>query len=255
MTLYGVFVGIDQYQDPMIHSLEYAKADAQRFYQLFRERFDPADQALWLLMDEQATKLQTMKTIGEDVSRLAKEDDIVVLHFSGHGSPETSGSIDKVSRYLVAHDTEYESIFATGIDMERELRTLFHRIRSKLVLFFLDSCFSGLVGGRTFEGPGIRRAHDYRGTIRLRESSFGEGRLMMAACDDDQIAQEDPELGHGIFTHYLLEVLTDPKYPGNTMTVGQTYERVFRRVEAHTMGRQTPILNGRAKLAQIPKLA
>jgi uncharacterized caspase-like protein len=254
MKLYGVFIGIDKYLDPKIHSLKYAKFDAQQFYGLFEQKLSSTDRTLWLLIDQQATKLQIEKTIGESVSRLAREDDIVLLHFSGHGSPEAHGSIDTVSRYLIAYDTEYGSIFATGIDMGQELKILFQRIRSKLVFFFIDSCFSGLAGGRTFEGPGIRRALGYRGTISLQKLNLGEGRLVMAACDDNQVAREDAKLGHGIFTYYLLQSLTNPEYISETISIGQVYDQVYLNVKHHTGGRQTPILNGRNKFAQMPML-
>jgi uncharacterized caspase-like protein len=194
-----------------------------------------------------------MMTIGEDVAKSAKEEDIVIIHFSGHGSPEVSVGVNSISKYLIAHDTEYDSVFATGIDMERDVTAMFHRIRSKLVIFFLDSCFSGRAGGRTFEGPFMRRVHGYRGMISLKEMFLGEGRLIMAACDDDQVAGEDPDLGHGIFTHYLLDVITTTKFSGDTLTIGNVYDLVYEKVFTHTRGEQTPILNGRQKLVRIPR--
>lgn len=253
MKLYGVFIGIDKYRDPMIRNLNFAKADAERFYDLFQQKIDPASRTLWLLTDEDATRSQIIKTVGEDVSRLAEEEDIVIIQFSGHGSPETSGSVDQVSGYLIAHDTEYQSIFATGVDMERELIRWFHRIRSRVVFFFLDSCFSGRAGGRTFEGSNIHHL-GYRGTIQLDKLDLGKGRLIMSACDDDQVALEKSELGHGVFTYHLLETLTDPDYSDETISIDQLYNRTFRKVKMYTMGRQTPVINGRIRGAQIPIL-
>ena len=71
---------------------------------------------------------------------------MVLMLFACHGSPETSGSIDDISRYLVLHDTAYDSVYATGLDLEREDSVLIERIRSRLVVVFIDACFSGRAG-------------------------------------------------------------------------------------------------------------
>ena len=254
MRMFAVFIGIDRYKDVLIKSLNYAKADAVRFCKLVEYKIDPRDRKLWILLDEQATKVSIMRIIGEEVASQAGERDVVIVHFSGHGCPETFRNIDSMSRYLIAYDTEYENIFATGINMELEVKALFHRISSRLVVFFLDSCFSGRAGGRTFEGPNIRRTLGYRGTVQLEKLNLGEGRIIIAACDDNQVAQEDPAMGQGVFTYYLLEVLTDRNLSGNTISIGQIYDQVYLKVQAHTNGKQTPILNGRYRFAQIPKL-
>ena len=91
-----------------------------------------------------------------------------------------------------AHDTDYTNIYSTAVDMKRDLDRWFNRLREpKLILMFLDACFSGRAGGRTFEGP---RSKDRRSTFRsldpicLRGLDFGEGRLIIAACDDNQVS-------------------------------------------------------------------
>jgi uncharacterized caspase-like protein len=258
MKLYGIFIGVDNYADPYIPRLNYARADAKSFYELVMESLDPSECHLQLLVDIQATKLAVAKAIGEDLSRMSNENDIVLLFFSGHGSPETSGSIDKVSRYLILHDTDYNSIFATGLDMERELpRICFERIRAGLVLVFVDACFSGHSGGKTFRGPqfetermkqGIRTA----APIKLSEMDLGEGRLIMSASDDDEVARESHELRHGVFTHFLIDTLASQTSKDKYISVPTLYDQVSDRVVAYTKGRQHPILNGRTRLGRLP---
>lgn len=258
MKLYGTFVGVNVYTDHNISSLRYAKADAERFYALVKEPFDSNECHLQLLTNRQATKQAVVKAIGEDLSRMVREDDIVLLFFSGHGSPETAGSVDKTSRYLILHDTEYENIFSTGLNMERDLVfTCFERIRAKLIVFFVDSCFSGRSGGRTFEGPNLLKARlkeGVRGTIKLSDFELGEGRIIMTASDDDELARESAELGHGIFTHFLIETLASRTPRKRYISIPMLYDTVSEKVVAYTKGRQHPVLNGRTTLGRIPLL-
>jgi uncharacterized caspase-like protein len=257
--LHAVFVGIDRYQDEAIRGLSYARADAEAFKELIEEHIHPAERRVRLLTNEQATKRDILVTIGEELARMATlPEDVVLLYFACHGSPEAESTVDSASRYVIVHDTEYDNIFATAIDMERDLVRLFERIRApKLVLLFMDACFSGRAGGRTFEGPHLSRARaEFRQTdpISLKNLDLGEGRLMISACDDNQVAREDSRLRHGVFTYYLMEALrqVDSNSNMNTISLNALYDNVARKVSDYTDGRQTPIINGRARLAQLP---
>jgi uncharacterized caspase-like protein len=260
MKLYGVFIGIDNYADPHIPTLSYAKSDAEHFFRLVEEsmRLSSSAYQLKLLTDTQATKQSVLKVIGEDLSRVVEEDDLLLLFFSGHGSPETAASIDKTSRYIILYDTEYESIFATGLDMERNLHAMcFDRIRARHIVLFVDTCFSGRSGGRTFEGPHLlrwRSKQGLRGPIRLDAMQLGEGRIIVTACDDNELAREYAELGHGVFTHFLLETLAPRTSEEQSISIPKLYDVVSEKVIAYTHGRQHPVLNGRTKLGRLPLL-
>ncbi len=256
--LHAVLVGINKYKDPNINNLSFAKNDAVVFGKLLEDRIQQSDRTIRLFLDEAATKRNIMAAIGEDLPRSVAPDDIVLLYFSGHGSPEMDNSTDKTSRYLIPHDAEYSNIYATGIDMERELPRWFERItQSKLVLMFIDSCFSGRSGGRTFEGPSIKaQRSEYRdiSPIELSQLELGEGRLMIAACDDDQVARETSELQHGVFTYYLLQTLQQPPKAEKTISLNALYEEVANQVSAYSIGRQVPVINGRSRIARFPLL-
>lgn len=256
--LRAVFVGIDTYIDDRIRDLSFARADAEAFGRLLGERIHPSERQLRFVMDSEATKRNIMVAIGEDLARTAERQDVILLYFACHGSPETESGPDQVSRYLVVHDTEYDNIYATGIDMELDLTRWYERIQEpKLVLLFIDACFSGRAGGRTFEGPNLRRRRTaFRRVepISLQKLELGEGRIMLSACDDNQVAREDEKLGHGVFTHFVLEALTRPVSEPRTLTVTSLYEEVASAVKNYTHGRQIPILNGRSRFARLPRL-
>jgi uncharacterized caspase-like protein len=210
MKLYGVFVGIDVYEDQRIRKLNFAVHDAKQFHRIVAERILDRECVTRLLTDHHATKTNILSIIGNQLAGEATADDFVLLYFSGHGSPETSSAVDTVSRYLIMYDTDYEDIFATGLDLERDIVRLLERLKSNLVVVFIDSCFSGRAGGRTFEGPNLVKAGlDLRGPegISLQKLKLGGGRVIITACKDNEVAREDRKLGHGIFTFHLLRVL------------------------------------------------
>lgn len=255
MVLRAVITGVDRYLDANIDDLSFARADAVAVAELL-DRLHPAEVDTDVLLDEDATRRNLMIAIGEKLPQVTTEDDVVLLYFAGHGSPETTAGVDDAARYLVLHDTEYDSVFATGLDMERELPRLFERIhRPRLVLMLIDACFSGRAGGRTFEGPRLRaeRSHVRGQRVSLTGLELGEGRLMIAACDDHQVAREEAALGHGVFTNYLLK---GPSVTDDNETVGllQLYEEIAAAVRVHTGGRQTPVLNGRSAFARFPRV-
>ena len=214
----------------------------------------PADGELvevrWLEREEVQT------AIGEDLSRAVGPDDVVLLYFACHGSPEMRASKDERSLYLILHDTQYQRIYATGIDMEVDVMRWMDRLGdAKLVVLFIDACFSGRAGGRTFKGPLATKA--YRSEPRkvsLKDLALGSGRLIITAADEDQVALEDPRLGHGVFTYHLLRALQPTSAEATTIRIGALYEAVATAVAQATEGRQVPILNGQSRMAALPAL-
>jgi uncharacterized caspase-like protein len=67
--------------------------------------------------------------------------------------------------------------------------------------------------------------------------------MILAASDVNQVSQEDPSLGHGIFTHYLLEALDAADLDGDgAITVREVHFYIQRRVHERSGGVQTPQL-------------
>jgi uncharacterized caspase-like protein len=256
VRLYAAFTGLNQYRDPRINSLNFACADAEKFYRLTKSTFAAKDAHLFLLLDKEATRTNLLKVIGEDIPRNAKEEDVVLLYFSGHGAPESSDSIDTVSRYIITHDADYDNLFATAVDMDRDIRRVVERIRSELVIIVLDTCFSGQAGGKTFEGPHLMKTNrEWRDAIRLSDLELGAGRIILAAADSNGVAVENPQLRHGVFTHFLLKVLTDRSISTEPwISINAVYDQVAHLVYNFTNGRQKPVMNGRVRMARLPLL-
>jgi uncharacterized caspase-like protein len=255
--LHAVLIGIDRYRDPDIPDLWFARSDAETFASLLIERILPAERRVVTLLDERATRQAIVTTLVEELPRQCSADDVVLIYFAGHGSPERTSPRDDDWPYLIAHDTDYQRIAATGIDMNHDVAGWLEGLPARLAVLFLDACFSGNAGGRTLAGPTFL-AHRNRfrdEPISLQSLELGEGRIIIAAADDDEVAEEVSQLGHGVFTYHLLDVLGQAPAAGSaTIGVGTLYELVARKVRDATRGAQRPVSVGRSVGGALPLL-
>jgi len=251
---HAVIIGINKYQDDKIPDLNFARADAEGIYQTLIDpelgRLPSAN--VILLLDEEATQRNIRSAIGTKLPRRAGENDVVYIYYAGHGSPvidPKSRSRDGMEKYLVPADAELDDLFATGVSMN-EIQTFFNRLESKQVLFFIDSCYSGEAGGRSFQNSAFRGRHIL--STDFLEELAGEGRLVITACDVNEVSLEAAHLGHGLFTHYLMEGVKGiaDKDRDGAVSVHELYEYVYENVSQHARklgGSMHPIQKGSIK--------
>jgi uncharacterized caspase-like protein len=251
---HAVIIGINKYQDQKIPNLTFACADAEGVYQILTDpelgRIPPDN--VILLLDEEATQRNIRSAIGTKIPKRAGEQDMVYIYYAGHGSPvmdPKSRSRDGMEKYLVPTDAELDDLRATGISMD-EIQRFFGWIESKQVMFFIDSCYSGEAGGRTFQNP----LHQTRNLLSAEflEDLAGEGRLVVTACDVNEVSLETPDIGHGLFTHYLIEGLKGvaDKDQDGLVTIHELYDYVYEQVSQHARklgGSMHPIQKGSVK--------
>ena len=202
MTYHGLFIGINSYRDPNIPQLCFARNDAEDMYLTFNSLIN---KNLRFLLDEDATCDNIRKNLRE-LAKEASEDDIFIMFFAGHGASEQelSAKSKRIARYLVPHDASKSELDLSALSLVEDINKFFRIIPCKNVIFFVDSCYSGQAGGRTFPPQRTPRA-DATGPSWQQIS--GRGRIVLTACDDVEVAGEDERLRHGIFTHSLLSVL------------------------------------------------
>ena len=138
--LHVVGVGIDRYSDDRIPDLRFARSDAEQWVSLFKESAFARDVRSYLLLDEEATRVRIMDLLGVRLPLSVDEDDVVIVYFGGHGSPERDVRHDSTARFLVCHDTDKGSLFSSGMDVVHDLSRVLERIRVRVVLFVLDAC-------------------------------------------------------------------------------------------------------------------
>lgn len=252
-TLHAVVVGIDRYADPSIGNLLLAKRDAVALTDLLRASDHRSSIKVYTLLDERATREAVLGLVGSELPTTVTEGDIVLFFFAGHGTPELIPGIDTVSRYLVCHDTRRSSLLATSIDVGADFQRLTSRLPAKVVVFVSDACFSGYSGGRGIVGPRLaeyRRSN--RPAVHFADLALGAGIVSIAAADDDEVAWESAELGHGVFSYYFLRELA--RADSGTVGVARMYDSVYRQVREFSKGRQNPVMRGRVTGAALPLL-
>ena len=232
---HAVIIGINEYVDPKIPNLRFARADAEAVYRVLTDptigRFKPDN--VTLLLDAQATERNIRSALGTQLPRRAGGDSTVFIYFAGHGAPvidPRSRSVDGLEKYLIPHDAVADDLRASGIAMDT-VQQYFSWLTASQVICFLDSCYSGSAGGRSFDHP----AYQTRAMLsdEFLESLASEGRFVVTACGANEVSLESPEAGHGIFTRHLVEGLRGAAdADGNgKVTIDELYEYIYEHVE------------------------
>jgi uncharacterized caspase-like protein len=231
---YGLVVGVGRFRGP-ITPLQYANKDA---YDVYAYLIDPAggnfrrDNVI-LLRDEHATRDNVVRALAE-LQRLAREDDLVFVYFSSHGTPpDKFGGV-----HVVTYDSEVnprERIWETSVN-ETILREFVQNIRTKRLVVLMDACYSngayqhvaGFLppGGKSLDvagDEGFGRSRRYMaqrilgakdlvvddGSPRSTQgaTAAGWGKILISASDAGERSWESDQLRNSIFTRYLIDGL------------------------------------------------
>ena len=250
-----VTIGIDRYADPLIPDLMFAANDARRLADVCSRSRHANEIVIHSLTDEDATRDNVLHLIGTDLANRTSTDDIVLFYFAGHGSPETISNVMTATRFLACHDTYRERLFSSGIDIGVDLVRAAERLQASLVVFFLDACFSGYSGGRGFLGPTLERyRRERRAGLKLADLELGTGIAYIGAATDTEVAWEDERLGHGVFSYYVFEELTNSE-PMGRVGLATLYDRVYTQVRSFSNNAQHPVLWGTVTGAGLPLLS
>lgn len=152
-TKLALLIGIDNYKSADIPKLRGAVNDVDLMRGVLIGKFDIPPENIVVLKNEQATHQAIIEAIKTHLIAKAKNGDIVVLHFSGHGSQMTDNSKDEVDgmdETLVPYDSRTPGIFDISDD---EINGLLRQLAQKTnnITFIFDSCHSGAAarGGNT----------------------------------------------------------------------------------------------------------
>ncbi len=247
---WAVVIGVSEYADTRIQSLRYANADARAMHAWLVSpaggRYAPA--RVKLLLDREATGANIRDALFNWL-RQAIEEDVVLIYFAGHGSPDSPDTPNNL--YLLPHDTRYDGIASTGFPMWDIETALKRFIKARRVIVAADACHSGGVG----EGFDVARRSSGAATVNPITSglqnlaSIGPGVVVLSASDDKQFSAEGPMFGggHGAFTHFLLEGLKGQAdyNQDRRITLGELIPYLSENVRRATRNSQSPTVAGR----------
>lgn len=247
---WAVVIGVSEYAYSRIPALRYAAKDAKALHDWLVSpaggRYAPS--RVKLLTDRNATAAAIKEALYTWL-RQTIEEDVVVIYFAGHGSPDSPDTPQNL--YLLPHDTRYDAIASTGFPMWDVETALKRFIKARRVVVLADACHSGGVGA-TFDVA--RRALGDVQPNRISSglqnlATVGEGIAVISASDDRQLSAESAKFGggHGVFTHYLLEGLKGQAdyNKDSRVTLGELIPYLSEHVRRETLNAQSPTVAGR----------
>ncbi len=249
---WAVVIGVGRYDSPDVTRLQYAVSDAEALYQVLIGPGGFKKEHVLLLTDKTERKptLRNIKwALGTFLTRSARKDDTVLIFFAGHGAPEVDPrglERDGLAKYLAPADVEPDDLYSTALPMD-ELQTVFQRIEAERMVVFLDACYSGAAGGRTFASKKTRATHV--DDLFLERLTRSKGRAIVTASRPTEVSLEVPELGHGLFTYFLVQGLNgagDLNRDG-IVSLQELYEYVEQQVSQKSRalgGNQHPVMKG-----------
>jgi Caspase domain/Domain of unknown function (DUF4384) len=272
----ALLVGINEYPEVSgFASLRGCVTDVelQRQLLIYRFGFNPAD--ILTLTNAQATRSQILSAFEEHLIKQAKPEDVVVFHYSGHGSQVTDpdGDFpDGLNSTFVPVDSALPPAFPFegGVVQDIMGHTLFllmSALQSEQVTVVLDSCHSG--GGtrgnlrvRSPEGIDLVRGNGIALTaspeefeyqtqwlsrlnlspeefIHRRREGIAKG-VVIAATQRDQLAADAPfsDFFAGAFTYLMTQYLWQET---GSQTFASAIPNIARSTTQLSFSRQEPL--------------
>jgi hypothetical protein len=234
----ALIVASGQYEQEALRDLMAPAADAEA---LRRVLGDPqiGDFAVQVVRNEPAHVIQAQI---EELFSASRGDDVLLLHFSGHGLKSESGEL-----FFAAANTRPDRLGSTAVSADFVQRCM-RASRSRSVVLLLDCCY----GGAFAQGVSVRAA----GNVNVmdsfpRQQSVGRGRAVITASSAMEYAFEGDQLAGtqrgrpSVFTSALVEGLATGEADRDEdgwVSLDELYDYVFDKVREQnphqTQGRQ-----------------
>ena len=208
--LWMLLVGINHYQDEQLTTLRYSAFDCQGLGNALMaatQAFPQKEVHIHHDFSEQPPHLSTVRASLEHIVATAASQDTVLLYFSGHGVLEPSHQ----QAVLCLTDTYRDKLLETGLPLSELLRQLASCAAHQQIVW-LDTCHSGDLTLRGARGAAKLAEVLPNPTPQLvdllrQRAAQSKGFYALLSCDQTQRSWEFPELGHGVFTYFLMRGL------------------------------------------------
>ncbi|AFY56485.1 WD40 repeat-containing protein [Rivularia sp. PCC 7116] len=195
--LWLLLIGVNQYQDEQIPNLRYSAVDCQGLSSALQDTTDKFSRKEANIYHDSTPRTPCLENIRTSLQKIivdAKPHDTVLFYFSGHGVLESSTN----QAFLCLRDTYKSKLLDTGLAVSELLQSL-NNCAAKNQLVWLDACHSG---GMTLRGVTPQLVE-----ILQQNAVNSKGFYALLSCDTNQQSWEFPELGHGVFTYFLMRGL------------------------------------------------
>ncbi|MCO4774006.1 MAG: caspase family protein, partial [Deltaproteobacteria bacterium] len=239
----ALIVGVSEYDDSMFTPLGYAKADAEAMRDVLgNEEFGAYDEVRTLVRPSETTSTAITDAL-ERLLATAGPEDTVLVYVSGHGTLDLDWQ-QQPELFLVGSDTERDDLPRTALRV-KEIQDLVGASEARRKVLIIDACHHG--AGKSKVAPEtIARLRGIKGSggpvLRDPERGF-EAHLF--ASTFGLPALEDPVLGHGVYTHYLIEAMSEAREEAdrdgdNLVSVSEAHDWARDHTISHTAAVQVP---------------
>ena len=232
----ALIIASDTYEQEALQNLRAPAADAAV---LGRVLGDPqiADFAVQVVHNQPAHVISAQI---EEMFSDSRPDDVLLLHFSGHGLKSESGEL-----FFAAANTRPNRLGSTAVSADFVQRCM-REARSRSVVLLLDCCY----GGAFAQGVKVRAAGDIHvlDSFPRDGAGGGRGRAVITASSAMEFAFEGEQLGEdqprrpSVFTTALVEGLetgdADRDQDG-WISLDELYDYLFDKVREQNP-HQTP---------------
>lgn len=233
-------IGIDKFEDKFWRQLAYAAKDAEAFYSKLKYSVQPKyDYSQLLSSNKEPVNLEDVrKALAQLSIQNNNEDDTVIIYLSTHGTLFQNG-ID-IEQRLVMADSKHKNMAETSLSLA-ELQRWYTALKSKRKALILDTCYSGI--GRSQLPTELKRQlnHLKGGSFFSKPIySLGKGTIELSSASWSEPALEDPKLGHGVYTYYLMKGMTKDTNKDGIITLIEAHNYATVKTIRHTKGLQNP---------------
>lgn len=253
-TIWVLPIGVNQYRDPALPGLRYCAFDCQGFASALATAIETFPKKHMRIHHDFAPQLPLLKQVRDSLQIIAansQPEDTIVFYFSGHGMLDaTTGEA-----VLCLADTETHNLANTALSLSELLQTLDSSLAQNQ-LICLDACHSGgfslrqqpLAAAkitneervavnyppenlqRGGKSPAVNPLNYQLFQVLQQRAARCQGFYALLSCDRAQQSWEFPELGHGVFTYYLMRGLRgEAADEGDLITADGLYRYVFHQ--------------------------
>ncbi|HEY8161720.1 MAG TPA: caspase family protein [Methylocystis sp.] len=192
----AVIVGLETYRAgaQQIDSVAFAEADAESFRQAIGTIFAAHRPEVCLLTNSEATYADLINAIAERAYSIGP-DDLFIFYYAGHGFHDDSGN------RLTVWDTNLVNVAGTTVGVGEHILGPLRKSECQRVLAFVDACASRI---KPLGRKAVTALDATEFGKLLKSAAFN---AVFLSCRAGEQSFPDSDLGHGVWTHYLLRAL------------------------------------------------
>jgi tetratricopeptide (TPR) repeat protein len=232
----ALIVAVDEYDQEALRNLLAPAADAEALGRVLGDR-QIGEFTVQVVRNEPAHVIEGHI---EELFSESRSDDVLLVHFSGHGLKSESGEL-----FFAASNTRPNRLGSTAVSADFVQRCM-RASRSRSVVLLLDCCY----GGAFSQGAMVRASGDANvlDSFPQEGTGGGRGRVVITASSAMEYAFEGEQLADdqlrrpSVFTNALVEGLATgdaDRDEDGWVSLNELYDYVFDKVREQNP-HQTP---------------